>query len=276
MKQLLSYGGVLVKASAIKTAVIAGFMVLAVASTGSGAAEREEVAIKGYCPVSYFTAGRAVLGNSAFASTFQGYAYHFADADAKAKFDAEPVKYAPQFAGLCTTALGGSYGNRFAADPEVFRIVDAKLYLFSVVRAQNNFDEDPKRYVTMGNERFGKPALGGFCPTSYVTAGKAVRGDDKFKQVYRGVVYYFADAAAADAFAKDPAKYLPAYDGFCAEGVANEKRYPGDPNVFAVHNGGAYFFFDAKAKAAFEAHPAETIKKADANWPKVREVKRTP
>jgi len=244
-------------------AVVGGFI------TSKVAAQEPELAMKGYCPVSIQTLDRAVPGDAAHHSVFQGLTYHFADADAKAKFDADPAKYAPQFAGLCTTALGGSYGNRLPSDPTVYRVTLGRLYLFSSVRARDSFDKSPDKYITTANERFNKPALGGNCLASYTLKGQAVPGDLKYTQVYSGLVYYLADEAAQAAFLKEPTKFVPAYDGFCAEGAANGKRFPGDPKVFEIHEGRLYFFFDDSAKKAFDASPAEMVKKADAQWPEL-------
>ncbi len=235
-----------------------------------------ELALKGHCPVSYQTQDKAVPGDAAFRSVYQGYTYHLADADAKAKFDASPEKYAPQFAGLCTTALGGPYGNRLNSDPAVFKIVDGKLYMFSSERARRSFDTKPADYIAGAKERFSKPTLSGYCPVSLHHGGAPVKGGEKLQQTYLGRVYHFADQAAVEAFLKEPGKYAPAYDGFCAEGVSRGKRFPGDPKVFVIRGGRTYFFFDEKGKQLFEADPAKMIQAADAAWPELRNAPPTP
>ncbi len=245
--------------------VLAG-MALATPAYG----QEQELALQGYCPVSYHTLGRAVLGDSAFKATYEGYLYYLADAESKSKFEAEPQRYAPQFAGLCTTALGGSYGNRIPSDPTVFVIVDGKLYMFSSERARRNFDTKPQDYIATATQRYSKPAIAGYCPVAYFSANAAKKGDDKIKLTYRGRIYYFADEAAKSAFAKEPEKYLPAYQGFCAEGVSRGKKFPGDPKIFLVREGRLFLFFDENAKKTFEADAAALTKTADVNWPNLR------
>ena len=240
------------------------------------AEQAAEPALNGYCPASFLLTGKAVKGDPAIRSEYQGSVYYLADAEAKKQFDADPEKFLPQFGGLCTVALGGSYGNRLPSDPAVFRVVDGKVYLFSVERAVKSFDTKPLEYIATANERFAKPMIGGYCPVSYQLAGKAVKGDVKFKQVMRGGLYHLANAEAKTAFIKEPDKFIPQYAGFCAEGVARGKRYVGDPTVFAVVDGRTYLFFDAAAKKTFEANPAETIKSADTNWPELRKAKTSP
>lgn len=239
-------------------------------------AQDAEPAMKGYCPVSIQTLNKMILGSTAHRSSYQGFNYVLADAESKAKFDADPAKYAPQFGGFCTTALGGSYGNRLSSDPTVYRVVEGKLYLFSSERARDSFDKDPNKYITTAAERFNKPALGGNCLATYTLKGQAVPGSPKYTQQYLGVVYQFADEAAQAAFLREPEKYIPAYGGFCVDGVANEKRFPGDPKVFLTQQGRLYFFFDENAKKRFVEDPSGMIKKADTIWTTLKRAKPTP
>ena len=86
------------------------------------------IAIKGYAPVAYFTKGRAMKGSEAFAHKWLGTPWHFANANHRDLFAADPVKYAPQFGGYC--ALGIAFGENTAnIDPKAWRIIDGKLYL---------------------------------------------------------------------------------------------------------------------------------------------------
>ena len=75
-----------------------------------------------------------------------------------------------------------------------------------------------------------------------------------------------ANATARETFLSNPEKYVPQYDGFCAEGMSKGKHYPGDPTSFVVHDGKTYLFFNAEAKVRFQVDPTALIKKADANW----------
>ena len=112
------------------------------------------------------------------------------------------------------------------------------------------------------------PALDGFCPVAYVEMKQAVKGDPKHSSVHEGRTYHFSNAQAKQMFDNAPAKYVPAYDGICATGVAMGMKLKSDPTLFIVHNGKAYLFSEAKAKAMFEKDTAGIIAKADANWPR--------
>ena len=89
----------------------------------------EGVAIRGYDPVAYFTAGKPEKGKSAFTSSFHGVNYHFANASDLNSFQANPEKYEPQYGGWCAYAMGHD-GSKVEVDPETFKIIDGKLFLF--------------------------------------------------------------------------------------------------------------------------------------------------
>jgi YHS domain-containing protein len=91
--------------------------------------EKSGLAIKGYDPVAYFTKGKALEGSKQFAVVADGVLYHFADAQNKALFSANPKKYEPQYGGWCAYAMGAT-GEKVEVDPETFKILDGKLYLF--------------------------------------------------------------------------------------------------------------------------------------------------
>jgi YHS domain-containing protein len=87
------------------------------------------VAIKGYDPVAYFTAGKAEKGKSSISSSYQGVNYHFVSAADQTSFLANPEKYEPQYGGWCAYAMGHD-GSKVEVDPETFKIINGKLFLF--------------------------------------------------------------------------------------------------------------------------------------------------
>lgn len=89
----------------------------------------KKVAIQGYDPVSYFTQKKAVKGKSSIATTYEGITYNFSSQANKDTFLKNPVNYEPQYGGWCAYAMGAS-GEKVEIDPDTFKIVDNKLYLF--------------------------------------------------------------------------------------------------------------------------------------------------
>jgi YHS domain-containing protein len=85
------------------------------------------LAITGYDPVAYFTAGKPMLGSAAFTATHDGATWHFASAAHRDLFVKDPARYAPQYGGYCAFGVAGNY--KVKVDPEAWRIEGGKLYL---------------------------------------------------------------------------------------------------------------------------------------------------
>ena len=86
------------------------------------------IAISGYDPTVYFT-GKAQKGKKEFSYTQEGVNYQFANANNLETFKKNPAKYEPQYGGWCAYGMG-SNGNKIEVNPETFKIVNGKLFLF--------------------------------------------------------------------------------------------------------------------------------------------------
>jgi YHS domain-containing protein len=91
--------------------------------------ENKKVAIQGYDPVAYFKQNKAVKGKGELAVVFKGVSYYFSSVTNKELFLKEPAAYEPQYGGWCAYAMGSS-GEKVEVNPETFKIIDGKLYLF--------------------------------------------------------------------------------------------------------------------------------------------------
>jgi len=115
--------------------------------------------------------------------------------------------------------------------------------------------------------------LVGYDPVSYFPegGGRPARGLISISTVHDGVTYRFATEAHRAAFLKSPAKYLPAFGGWCTWAVAElGQRVDADPESYLVKNGRLLVFYrdpvlDTRAK--FLEDPDALLAKADANWP---------
>ncbi|MGB4845585.1 MAG: YHS domain-containing (seleno)protein [Ferruginibacter sp.] len=87
------------------------------------------IAIKGYDPVAYFTQNKAVKGSKNLAVYHQGITYYFSSDANKETFKVNPARYEPEYGGWCAFAMGDN-GEKVTIDPETFKIVNGKLYLF--------------------------------------------------------------------------------------------------------------------------------------------------
>ncbi|MBI3498854.1 MAG: hypothetical protein HY058_16270 [Proteobacteria bacterium] len=112
----------------------------------------------------------------------------------------------------------------------------------------------------------GGLALGGYDVVAYFTDDKPVRGLAEFASVFQSVTYRFRSAANRDRFLADPLRYLPAYGGYSAYGVANGVLAPGDPEQFAIVEGRLYVNFSKSVHSQWLRDPAFYIARADQNW----------
>ncbi len=87
------------------------------------------IGIQGYDAVAYFVAGKAIKGNPKIEFTYSNVKYYFSSEANKKEFEKNPSKYEPQYGGWCAFALG-DYGKKVEVNPETFKIVGGKLYLF--------------------------------------------------------------------------------------------------------------------------------------------------
>ncbi|HEY3403704.1 MAG TPA: YHS domain-containing (seleno)protein [Ohtaekwangia sp.] len=91
--------------------------------------DEDNLALNGYDPVAYFKQHKAVKGKSSITATVDGVTYQFSTQVNKDLFVSSPLLYKPQYGGWCAYAMGAE-GEKVEVDPETFKIVDGKLYLF--------------------------------------------------------------------------------------------------------------------------------------------------
>ena len=101
--------------------------------------------LKGHDPVAYFTHGRHVpgkLANSTARTTASCTASH---RPSTRRCSTSPGKYAPQYGGYCSNGI--VYGIPWGGDPDTWKIIDGKLYIFGGEASKRYFlmDEATKR-----------------------------------------------------------------------------------------------------------------------------------
>jgi len=84
----------------------------------------------GYDAVSYFLEGRPRPGSFEFKTSWQGMTYCFFTKDNLDKFVKKPESFLPQFGGNCAFACG-LFGGKRPGSPQIWKIVDGKLYFNS-------------------------------------------------------------------------------------------------------------------------------------------------
>ena len=99
-----------------------------------------DVAIKGYDTVAYFKMGKALKGKESYAFQWHNLTWYFITRENRDLFATSPEKYAPQYDGFCAWAL--TEARKAVTDPEVWKIVDGKLYLNCSMTAYEKWSKD--------------------------------------------------------------------------------------------------------------------------------------
>ncbi|EPJ48014.1 MAG: hypothetical protein OFPI_31090 [Osedax symbiont Rs2] len=117
-------------------------------------ADDNDIAIKGYDPVAYFTQGKAMQGSHKYSATYKNAIYHFSNANNRDLFKANAEKFAPQYGGFC--AMGVAMKLKFDTDPQAWRIVDQKLYLNLSKTVQKKWLSDIPGHIDTAENNWGE------------------------------------------------------------------------------------------------------------------------
>ena len=118
----------------------------------------DSVILKGHDVVAYFTDAKHMLGRPDVRSVYQGVTFRFATVEHKALFDADPVKYLPQYGGFC--ANGMAYGIPWGGDADTWLLRDGKLYIFGGAASQRAFMMDRESNTQRADKYWAEEARG--------------------------------------------------------------------------------------------------------------------
>ena len=114
--------------------------------------------LKGHDPVSYFTMGKHVLGKPDIKADHAGVIYRFASADHHQMFLKSPDKFVPQYGGFC--ANGMVYGIPWGGDPDTWKIIDGRLFIFGGEASKKYFLMDEKRNLALADSYWNSEVKG--------------------------------------------------------------------------------------------------------------------
>src|SRR5262245_32213055 len=147
-----------------KRSLWAGTLLLAALAFGcpvaSDAATTEQIvtdphtglAIYGVDPVAYFTDQKVRLGRDEFEYRFAGVIWRFANEGNRAAFVANPEVYMPGFGGYDPIGIGR--GVTTPGFPQLWTVVENRLYLFYTAAARYAFLADPARAIAAAQARW--------------------------------------------------------------------------------------------------------------------------
>ena len=112
--------------------------------------------------------------------------------------------------------------------------------------------------------------LKGYSPVSYVDQGVAEKGSPDFSIEYQQVIFLFTSEDQKQLFSQNPSRYMPAYGGYCAYGVAIAKHLDIDPQNFKMLNGRVHLFLRNNEVDALDlwnkGKETAMVEDAEVNW----------
>jgi YHS domain-containing protein len=138
------------------------------------------------------------------------------------------------------------------------------LATFAIASAGRGADVAAKSLVLKTKDGL---AIQGYDPVAYFTDHKAVKGNARISSEYDGAKYFFASAGHKALFDANPAKYAPAYGGYCGYAASVNRLSPVSPEWFQIEDGKLILQHNKKAFDLFNKELRSNVQKADANWP---------
>ena len=120
-----------------------------------------------------------------------------------------------------------------------------------------------------------KLSISGYDTVAYFTDGKPVQGKTEFEYVWHRLRWRFASGEHRDLFVKDPDRYSPQYDGYCAMGTSNDAeahKDTVDPEAWAIVDGKLYLTHNQYWLQVWREKAEEYIRRGDASWPALADL----
>jgi YHS domain-containing protein len=114
-------------------------------------------------------------------------------------------------------------------------------------------------------------AIRGYDPVAFFKDQAPIRGSRDISYSWNGATWYFATDENKKAFVADPEKFAPQYGGYCAYGTADGHKAPTQTDTWSIVNDKLYFNYNKQVQKEWNKNQNELIKKADENWPSVKD-----
>ena len=112
----------------------------------------------------------------------------------------------------------------------------------------------------------GGVMLKGADVVAYWTMNKYVQGKPEISSRYEGVNFRFSTAEHKALFDKEPKKYLPEYNGYCANGIVYGIPWGGDADSFRMINGKLYMFGGQGSRDGWDLDVPRNLALAEKYW----------
>jgi hypothetical protein len=114
--------------------------------------------------------------------------------------------------------------------------------------------------------------LDGYDPVAWFAEGRPRRGSIHHPFAWGGAIWRFASAETLARFAAAPARFAPAFGGFCAFGVARGYKVDIDPEAWHIQAGRLFLNYDRGVQREWQRDIPGHIATAEANWPRLMDA----
>ena len=108
--------------------------------------------------------------------------------------------------------------------------------------------------------------LFGYDVVSYFTDGAPKKGEPAIRSVFDDVTFRFASAEHKAMFDREPAKYIPQFNGYCSDGIAYAIPWGGGADTWKIFDGKLYIFGGRGSMDAFLLDVPRNLKLAHEYW----------
>jgi YHS domain-containing protein len=113
-------------------------------------------------------------------------------------------------------------------------------------------------------------AISGYDTVSYFTDSKPLHGSSQYTATYKNAIYQFSNAKNRDTFRANPEYYAPQYGGFCALGVALEKKLTVDPTAWKIVENKLYLNLNKAVQKKWLSDVPGNLETSEHNWPEIK------
>lgn len=110
------------------------------------------LAIDGYDPVAFFTDRKSELGSGSFEFRHAGAVWRFTSSGNRSAFTERPDVYMPKYGGY--DPVGVARGVAVPGNPQLWAIVNERLFLFYDDAQRKKFMSNPPRYLATSEHRW--------------------------------------------------------------------------------------------------------------------------
>lgn len=115
-------------------------------------------------------------------------------------------------------------------------------------------------------------AIHGYDVVSYFTDSKAIKGNHKHTATYKSAIYQFSSKENRERFKATPEKFAPQFGGFCAMGVALNKKLDIDPTAFRIINDKLYLNLNKMVQKKWLSDVPGHLETANRVWSGIKNV----